>query len=265
MQRSVIVVAFCLIFFIFFAVVVTLQFRRENRKKPVPCDVGCETEGLSMTTLTPNGFNFNGQIAPTQVYQANTAFNIETNGDFANGGVLFAMQYPNENENGTIYGFALVDVASGNMNSVANVPCAVGWNMNGGPNSSTCKTSDDVEGWQVEVGAVKTWTEASNVTYIQTLTSPSEYRFTITWDPVVTADVYAIMLTLAGDSYNSSNVSTPTTLSFGGLTTKTSVKIATGGSNYFTADVPIVESVRVVGFYYCDLGDVETVCLGANV
>jgi hypothetical protein len=265
MNKTVVIVALCLIFFIFFAVVVTLQFRNENKKKPTPSPSGCQSEGLDIISLTATQFDHRGQIAPTQVYLAHTTFHVSTADQFHSGGVLFEHKYPNENENGVLSGFSIVDVESGNANSIANVPCAVGWNMSGGPNSSTCNNDAEVKGWSVVAGAVKSWWNAPNITHIQTLTSPSENKFTVKWDPIEGVDVYAVSLTLVGDSYDSENNIVSNTLSFGGLTSSCSIKLSTVGSNHFTADVPTVGSVKVVGFHHCDLGKTVTTCLGVEL
>jgi hypothetical protein len=268
MHKSVSIVLVFLIIFIIVALVLILQSRRAVVKKDevIPIsDPTCDTIPLSITNLTVDSYDYGGQIAPTFVYQAKTNFHVETSDDFDNGGVIFALQYPNESGNGVVHGFATSEVTSGHVNSVMGIPCAIGWNVDGGPNSSTCKTEDDVDGWIVYSAAIRQWAAAQNVNYLQTTTSATENKFTVTWDLVENADIYAVSLTLVGDSYDSDNNIIPTTLSFGGLTTKNSIKITTVGSNHFTAGIPEVQSITVYGFHHCDMGTTDQTCLGVEL
>lgn len=265
MNKLVVITALALILIIVFAYLLVIQYRRDKDREKQPQGVPCPDDGAEIISFYADNWEFKGQIAPTRVYAADTQFLVETSKEFQNGGVLMFTEYPNTEENGVVLGLSIVDIESGKLNVTTPVPCALGWNMDGGPNSATCKTISDVKGWKVSASAVSSWKHANGIQHIETLASPAENKYSISWEPIEGVDVYAVNLTLVGDSYDSSDTPVLTRLSFGGLTSKTSMKLTTGGSTYFTADVPAVESVKVVGFNHCDLGKLTTICLGFEI
>lgn len=265
MNKLLVITALALIFIIVFAYLLVIQYRRDRDRQKPPTGDSCSDDGPKITSFYADNWEFKGQIAPTRVYAAETSFLVETSKDFQNGGVLMFTEYPNEEENGVVTGLSIVDIESGNVNVTTPVSCALGWDMDGGPNSATCRTTSNVKGWNVTGSPVSSWKHANGIQHILTLASPAENKYSISWEPVPGADVYAVSVTLVGESYNSNDVAVPTRLAFGGLTSKNSMQVTTGGSTYFTADIPSVESVKVVGFNHCDLGNLNTTCLGHEI
>jgi hypothetical protein len=263
MQKLAVLTALVLIIIIVFAVVMTLQFRRDRRKERNPHPHKCEQEEIKITSLGVGSYVTNGRIGPHEVFQGDVSLNVQTDRDFHNGGLILFTEYPNLQENGTVIGLSLRDIESGNSNTVVSVPCTIGSALPAHPNSSTCTTSVNRKGWTVSAATVRTWRPAQNVHYAETLASPQTNNYTITWDPLDGCNVYVVSLTLEGNSYDPDENIVPTRLAFGGLTSGTTLKLTTGGSDYFTADIPSVKSVQVLGFHHCDLNaDLVEVCVG---
>lgn len=263
MQKIVVLTALVLIFIIVFAILLTLQFRRDReKKKPLP-PMGCTNEVVTISEIGVGSYTTNGRIGPNPVFQGDMNFSVKTEQAFDNGGVVILTEYPNLQENGVITGLSLRDIESGTENTVLAVPCTVGSTLSANSNSATCTSDLDRKGWQVTMVSVKSWKQAQNVNYLETLASPENNNYTVTWDPVESCDVYAVSLVLKGDSYDPVDQIVPTRLAFGGVVSGTTLKMKTAGSEYFTADIPEVESVQVVGFHHCDLNEItSTVCVG---
>jgi len=262
MHKSTIVAAIFLLLFIFFAVLLTLQIRKPKAKKR-KSGSRCSEEPMTITSFTVDSHDVKGQIGPSFTYEAATNFNLQTSTPFKDGGFLFSIDYPNEEENDIMRGTALVDATNSASNSAAHVPCAVAWDGSSAPVSTNCTTTQDVKGWNVKAIPIKTWFEAQNVNSTTSNAIMSNDKVvTVTFDPIDNCEIYVATVTLVGKSYGTDNTPVTTTFSFGTVSLGNTAAVTIPGSYIFTASAQSTQTVRVVGFKYCDVGEATSTCVG---